>query len=105
MPIWERTADLRILLKFLGSHADTVLNSGKVPGMPAAQRAASQDRVQISEQAKELQRLRTAAEQPSGERAAKVEHIRQSVEGGTYRVDGKQVADAIMRNVLMDSVL
>ena len=71
----------------------------------AAQRAASQDRVQISEQAKELQRLRTAAEQPSGERAAKVEHIRQSVEGGTYRVDGKQVADAIMRNVLMDSVL
>lgn len=71
----------------------------------ATQQAGGQDRVQISDQAKELQRLRAAAEQPNGEREAKVDHIRQSVEGGTYRVDGKQVADAIIRHVLTDSVL
>jgi negative regulator of flagellin synthesis FlgM len=71
----------------------------------AAQHAVSQDRVQISEQAKELQRLRAAAEEPHAEREAKVDHIRRSVEGGTYRVDGQQVADAIIRNVLTDEVL
>ena len=71
----------------------------------ASQGTQSQDRVQISEQAKELQRLRAAAEQPDAERDARVGQIRQSVEGGTYAVDGKKVADAIIRNVLTDAVL
>ncbi|CBK42030.1 Anti-sigma 28 factor FlgM [Nitrospira defluvii] len=71
----------------------------------ASQGSQSQDRVQISEQAKELQRLRASAEQPDAERDARVGQIRQSVEGGTYNVDGKKVADAIIRNVLTDAVL
>ena len=71
----------------------------------ASQGTQSQDRVQISEQAKELQRLRASAEQPDAERDARVGQIRQSVEGGTYNVDGKKVADAIIRNVLTDAVL
>ena len=69
------------------------------------QETATHDRVQISERAKELQRLRAAAEQPNAERDARVEQIRQSVEGGTYRVDGQKVADAIIRHVLTDAVL
>jgi len=64
-----------------------------------------QDRVQISEQAKELQRLLAAAEQPDAERDVRVGQIRESVEGGTYHVNGKKVADAIIRNVLTDAVL
>ncbi|HMU28481.1 MAG: flagellar biosynthesis anti-sigma factor FlgM [Nitrospira sp.] len=71
----------------------------------ASQTTPSQDRVQISERAKELQRLRAAAEQPDHERDARVGQIQQSVEGGTYNVDGKKVADAIIRNVLTDAVL
>lgn len=71
----------------------------------ASQTTQSQDRVQISERAKELQRLRAAAEQPDHERDARVGQIQQSVEGGTYNVDGKKVADAIIRNVLTDAVL
>lgn len=70
-----------------------------------SQTTQSQDRVQISERAKELQRLRAAAEQPDHERDARVGQIQQSVEGGTYNVDGKKVADAIIRNVLTDAVL
>jgi negative regulator of flagellin synthesis FlgM len=54
----------------------------------ASQQTQSQDRVQISERAKELQRLRAAAEQPDTERDARVGQIQQSVEGGTYTVDG-----------------
>ena len=94
-----RSADLA---KILLGVQDTERTQSK---KTASQHAGSQDRVQISEQAKELQRLRAAAEQPNAERDAKVDHIRQSVEGGTYRVDGKQVADAIIRSVLTDSVL
>ena len=94
-----RSADLA---KILLGVQETERTHGK---KTASQNAGTQDRVQISDQAKELQRLRAAAEQPNAERDAKVDHIRQSVEGGTYRVDGKQVADAIIRNVLTDSVL
>ncbi len=71
----------------------------------ASQQTQSQDRVQISERAKELQRLRAAAEQPDTERDARVGQIQQSVEGGTYNVDGKKVADAMIRHVLTDAVL
>ncbi|MEP7150906.1 MAG: flagellar biosynthesis anti-sigma factor FlgM [Nitrospira sp.] len=94
-----RSADLAKIL--LGVHETERTLSKKT----ASQNAGTQDRVQISDQAKELQRLRAAAEQPNAERDAKVDHIRQEVEGGTYRVDGKQVADAMIRSVLTDSVL
>ena len=94
-----RAADLAKIL--LG-----VQDTGRTQGKKAAtQGTPSQDRVQISDRAKELQRLRAAAEQPDAERDARVGQIRQSVEGGTYNVDGKKVADAIIRNVLTDAVL
>lgn len=94
-----RAADLAKIL--LGvQETDRTQNKKSV-----SQTTQSQDRVQISERAKELQRLRAAAEQPDHERDARVGQIQQSVEGGTYNVDGKKVADAIIRNVLTDAVL
>lgn len=94
-----RAADLAKIL--LGvQETDRTQNKKSV-----SQATQSQDRVQISERAKELQRLRAAAEQPDHERDARVGQIQQSVEGGTYNVDGKKVADAIIRNVLTDAVL
>ncbi|HET9960736.1 MAG TPA: flagellar biosynthesis anti-sigma factor FlgM [Nitrospiraceae bacterium] len=70
-----------------------------------SQDAGAQDSVQISEQAKELQRLHGLVEQPDVERQARVDRLQASVEAGTYTVDGKKVADAIIRNVLTDSIL
>ena len=77
------------------------------PSGPTATQKPSehQDRVQISEHAKELQRLKSLTGQPDAARDARVEKIRQSVEGGTYSVDGTKVADAIIRQVLTDSIL
>lgn len=94
-----RAADLAKIL--LGVQETDRTQSRKT----ASQTEQSQDRVQISERAKELQRLRAAAEQPDHERDARVGQIQHSVEGGTYNVDGKKVADAIIRNVLTDAVL
>ncbi len=94
-----RAADLAKIL--LGvQETDRTQNKKSV-----SQTTQSQDRVQISERAKELQRLRAAAEEPDQAREARVGQIQQSVEGGTYNVDGKKVADAIIRNVLTDAVL
>ena len=64
-----------------------------------------QDRIQISEHAKELQHIKSLVERPDPVREARVEQIRQSVASGTYAIDGKKVADSIIRQLLVDSVL
>jgi negative regulator of flagellin synthesis FlgM len=63
------------------------------------------DQVQISEQAKEVQRITELAKEPDQNRAARVERIRQAMQDGTYRLDSKATADAIVRHALTDSVL
>lgn len=63
------------------------------------------DQVQISEQAKEIQRITQLAKEPDYDREARVERIRQSVQDGTYRLDAKATADAIIRHALTDAVL
>lgn len=63
------------------------------------------DEVQISAQAKELQRIRELANQPDPGRTEHVERIRHDLDGGTYDVSGRAVGDAIIKQVLTDAVL
>ncbi len=70
-----------------------------------SQQDGRQDRVQISDRAKEMQRIKTLADQPDAAREAKIERISRSVEAGTYTVSGRQVADALIRQTLTDAVL
>lgn len=64
-----------------------------------------QDRVQISQQAKEIQRIKGLADQPDAAREARIEQISRSVDAGTYNVTGRKVADAIIRHALSDAAL
>ena len=64
-----RSADLA---KILLGVQETERTNGK---KAASQDARPQDRVQISEQAKELQRLRAAAEKPDAVRDARVDRF------------------------------
>ncbi|MGE0642050.1 MAG: flagellar biosynthesis anti-sigma factor FlgM [Nitrospira sp.] len=66
---------------------------------------AGKDEVQISAQAKELQRIRELVNQPDPERSERVESLRRSLDSGTYNVSGRAVGDALIRQVLTDSVL
>ncbi len=66
---------------------------------------AGKDEVQISAQAKELQRIRELTNQPDPERAERVESIRRSLESGTYDVSGRAVGDALVKQVLTDAIL
>jgi negative regulator of flagellin synthesis FlgM len=64
-----------------------------------------QDRVQISQQAKEIQRIKALADQPDDARAERIKQISRSVEAGTYNIDGRKVGDAIIRHALTDAAL
>ena len=87
----------KILLGIQGTDA--------VGAKPKSQQDGRQDRVQISDRAKEMQRIKTLADQPDAAREAKIERISRSVEAGTYAVSGRQVADALIRQTLTDAVL
>ena len=64
-----------------------------------------QDQVQISENAKEIQRLKELAEAEDPARKEKVARIEQAIASGTYDVSGQSVADALIKNVLTDTVV
>ncbi|MDK2744017.1 MAG: flagellar biosynthesis anti-sigma factor FlgM [Nitrospira sp.] len=66
---------------------------------------AGKDQVQISAQAKELQRIRELANQPDPGRTEHVERIKRSLDSGTYDVSGRAVGDALIKQVLTDAVL
>ncbi len=69
------------------------------------QPAGGTDRVDISDAAKELQRARESAQSDPPDRAEKVAMLRDAVESGTYTVSGRKVADQLLRQTLIDSVL
>ena len=64
-----------------------------------------QDRLLISDRDKEIQRIKALVDQPEAEREERIERISRSVDAGTYRVSGKKVADALIRQTLIDEVL
>jgi negative regulator of flagellin synthesis FlgM len=76
-----------------------------VSAKPLPPQGGHQDRVQISDRAKEIQRIKALADQPDAAREEQIAQISRSVDAGTYTVSGKQVADALIRQTLTDAVL
>jgi negative regulator of flagellin synthesis FlgM len=62
---------------------------------------AQGDRVQISDQAREMQAARQAVAQMPEVDEEKVARIKTQIQNGTYKVDGRKVAD----NMLAESLL
>jgi negative regulator of flagellin synthesis FlgM len=76
-------------------------SAGKKPTEPQA----ADDQIEISQHAKEIQRIKALVDEPDAARTQRVEQLRDAVDAGTYHVDGRSVGDAILRHVLTDSVL
>lgn len=72
---------------------------------PSGGSAPRQDQVQISEYAKELQRITSLVDLSDDARAEQIAGIRQALDAGTYDVSGRKVGDALIRQVLTDAVL
>jgi negative regulator of flagellin synthesis FlgM len=87
----------KILLGIQGADA--------VSPKPLPSQGGHQDRVQISDRAKEIQRIKALADQPDAAREERIAQISRSVDAGTYTVSGKHVADALIRQTLTDAVL
>ena len=76
-----------------------------VSAKPLPPQGGHQDRVQISDRAKEIQRIKVLADQPDAAREERIAQISRSVDAGTYTVSGTHVADALIRQTLTDAVL
>lgn len=79
--------------------------NGPMPARSTTQKESGKDQVHISEQAKELQRIRALGLEPDPEREARVDRIKQALDTGTYDVSGRKVGDAVIKHVLTDAVL
>jgi negative regulator of flagellin synthesis FlgM len=91
------------LAKLLLGVQETETTSAKRSG---SGKEAGKDQVHISEQAKELQRIRALANEPDDHaRSERVGRIKQAIDNGTYDVSGRKVGDALIKQVLTDAVL
>ena len=68
-------------------------------------RQNQQDQAQNSQDDKEIHRLMALALQEDPTRIEKVARIQQAIASGTYDVSGQEVADALIRHVLTDSIV
>ena len=64
-----------------------------------------EDNVDLSQAAKDLQNTRKIMQEIPDVRHEKVEHLREQVENGTYRVDAKKLADKMIKDSLINDLL
>ena len=90
------------LAKLLLGVQETERSGGR---QEAGRAQAGKDEVQISAQAKELQRIRELTNQPDPGRTEHMERLRRALDSGTYDVSGRAVGDALIKQVLTDAIL
>jgi len=73
------------------------------PGQEASRLPAA-DSVEISEKARHIQQLNALASSGSEIRAERVAEVQQQIEAGTYTVDGKRIAEKLIRSAVQDAV-
>jgi len=64
-----------------------------------------EDLVRISDRAKEFQQLLQAVSQAPDIREEKVASLREAINAGTYQVSGRQVADKMIAQTMLDAIL
>lgn len=93
-----RAIDLANLL--LGVHEVERLGGKKLTND-----APRHDQVEISEHAKEIQRIKALVNAPDTARTERIEQLRKALDSGTYDINGRKVADALIRHILTDAIL
>jgi len=68
----------------------------------SAARASAREAVQISEDARLMQRANEIAHASPDLRADKVAALKQAIQSGTYRVDAREIADRLVDEHLKD---
>jgi negative regulator of flagellin synthesis FlgM len=98
----ENTGNVHIL--------DTLAKTGnaesqKGSSAKASNRQAVIDTVELSGAREEVERLKGKIESLPPTREEKIASIKEAVQSGTYEVDGKAIAKALLKSQLLDEVL
>lgn len=72
---------------------------------PGAQRMGTSDKVELSEQAKQVQQATQSVNNDTEVREDKVRQIKMDVEKGTYKVSGAQVATDMLHETIENNVI
>lgn len=68
-------------------------------------RTASGERVSLSEMARDVAAAKSKVELIPDVRTDRVEQLKAAIANGTYRVDGRAVAEKLLRETLLDMLL
>jgi negative regulator of flagellin synthesis FlgM len=85
------------------SSKEGVKGSKGVEKSHSAGKTVKGDQASISQRASDLNRVRESVDAAPDIRVDKVEGIKKNIDGGSYNVQGDQVADAIIKNAIADS--
>lgn len=71
----------------------------------ASKETSNVDRVQISPKAKDVQKIRAEVDSLPDIRTDRVEEAKKAIETGTYNIRGEKVADKIIKEGVIDSII
>jgi negative regulator of flagellin synthesis FlgM len=70
----------------------------------AKEKMGTSEKVELSDRNKDIARVIEMVKETPSIRQDKVDSIKEAIENGTYKVDGKEVAKAILKNNLLDEI-
>jgi len=89
-----------------GPTAKAARTGAKGPGGPdKSGKAVIEDRLSLSEEAREIQRVMELARQAPDVRKEKVEEVKGQLEAGTYHISGEEIAEKLLSRLLVDELL
>jgi negative regulator of flagellin synthesis FlgM len=74
------------------------------PSKEAEDKSSSQDKVELSVQSKEMQKVYEVLQTTPDVRDEKVSALKESIQQGQYQVDGEAVADKMIRESILDLI-
>lgn len=74
------------------------------PQPSAPDKTSQEEKVDLSQKAKEIQKIRKLAEEAPEIREEKVAELKQKIEQGGYNIKGEKVAQKILEDFLLDVI-
>ena len=96
---------LNDLASLLSGLQEQTQSKAVAPAADSAAKPRQEDQVRISDRAKEFQKIHEAVSQAPDVRADKVAGLQEAIKAGTYNVKGQQVADKLISQTTLDTIL
>jgi len=100
--ISEKVSSIKI-----GAYINSVKDKKNVQGSPEHddKTVANGDKVELSQMAMDVKKARDQLETIPDIRAEKVAEIKNEIDNGTYKIDGKKIAFKMLKESLIDEIV